>query len=86
MSDRSAHQVPKHYQIRVQGQLDPNWSDWFSGLAIDHEVSGQGLSVTTLTGSVEDQSALRGTLQKLWDLNLVVQSVLLLSSHDTLLG
>jgi len=31
--------------------------------------------MTTLTGTVEDQSALRGILNQLWDLNLTLISV-----------
>ena len=58
------------YQIQVQGKLDESWSDWFSGMTITSE-SG----ITTLTGPVADQSALRGILSKIWDLNLVLISV-----------
>jgi hypothetical protein len=67
-----------HYQIKVRGQLDPDWSDWFSGMTIVHEGKADNQSLTTLTGSITDQSALRGILHKLWDLNLVVHSVQLL--------
>jgi len=34
-----------------------------------------GLLVTTLTGPVADQAALRGILCKLWDLNLTLISI-----------
>jgi hypothetical protein len=58
------------YQIQVRGKLDKSWSDWFNGLTITLE-SG----ITTLTGPVADQAALRGILSKVWDLNLVLISV-----------
>lgn len=58
------------YQIRIQGRLDESWSDWFNGMTITFE-SG----ITTLTGAVADQSALRGLLCKIWDLNLTLISV-----------
>jgi hypothetical protein len=58
------------YQIKVQGQLDKKWSDWFNGMSIAFE-SG----ITTLTGTVADQAKLRGMLSKIWDLNLTVVSV-----------
>lgn len=58
------------YQIKVQGRLDEGWSDWFAGLTVTFE-SG----VTTLTGPVADQSALRGILTRIWDLNLTLLSV-----------
>ena len=58
------------YQIKVQGQLDERWSGWFNGMAIAFDSDA-----TTLTGAVADQSALRGILTKLWDLNLALISV-----------
>ena len=51
------------YQIKVQGGLDEGWSDWFSGMTVTFE-SG----ITTLTGAVTDQAALRGILSRIWDL------------------
>jgi hypothetical protein len=61
---------PMVYQIKMQGKLDESWSGWFSGMAIT--LDGD---TTTLTGAVADQSALRGILTKLWDLNLDLISV-----------
>ncbi len=58
------------YQIKLRGRLDESWSSWFDGLAITHDGD-----TTTLTGVVADQSALRGILSKLWDLNLVLMAV-----------
>jgi hypothetical protein len=60
------------YQIQVQGKLDERWSDWFSGLAV--AVGSENPPVTTLIGSI-DQAALRGILTKIWDLNLMLISV-----------
>jgi len=58
------------YQIQVRGKLDESWSDWLNGMTITFE-SG----VTTLTGRVSDQSALRGILDRIWDLNLLLIAV-----------
>jgi hypothetical protein len=58
------------YQIQVRGKLDESWSDWLNGMTITFE-SG----VTTLTGLVSDQSALRGILDRIWDLNLLLIAV-----------
>jgi hypothetical protein len=63
------------YRIRVQGELDENWSDWFSGLTITVQTGGEGGPVTTLRGVVADQAVLRGILSKIWDLNLTLISV-----------
>ena len=63
------------YEIRVQGELDRGWEEWLSGLSVTHKHSGERQRTTTLTGQVADQSALRGILCKLWDLNLTLLSV-----------
>ena len=55
------------YQIKVQGGLPENWSDWFNGMTITVENESDGPPVTTLTGTV-DQSALHGILAKIRDL------------------
>lgn len=60
------------YQITIRGNLDPKWSKWFNGMAVS---SQDGSPVTTLTGRITDQAKLRGILNKLWDLNMIVISV-----------
>ena len=63
------------YEIRVWGELDQDWQQWFSGLTVTRtDASGQ-LPTTILMGPVADQAALRGMLNKLWDLNLTLLSV-----------
>jgi len=62
------------YHITVQGELDVDWQEWFSGMTITVAQDKDGV-VTTLKGLVADQVALRGILNKLWDLNLTVISV-----------
>jgi hypothetical protein len=69
------------YQIRVQGKLDDRWSDWFSGLSVlVGDVPGHP-PVTILTGPA-DQAALRGILNKIWDLNLTLLSVVPIEGAD----
>lgn len=63
------------YQIKVQGEMDETWSGWFADLKIETARENEERIVTSLTGSVADQSALRGILCKLWDLNLTLISV-----------
>ena len=58
------------YQIGVEGRLDEGWSDWFDGMTVTSE-SG----TTILAGAVADQAALRGILDRIWDLNLNLISV-----------
>jgi hypothetical protein len=58
-------------EIRVKGQIDRNWSDWLEGLTIAHTQQGE----TLLTGSVRDQAALHGLLDRLANLGLQLISV-----------
>jgi hypothetical protein len=60
------------YQIRVKGHLGYQWSDWFEGLTITLDDSGD----TLLTGAVADQPALYGLLRKVRDLGLPLISVM----------
>jgi hypothetical protein len=59
------------YDIRVNGPLDPSWSEWFDGLTITNLECG----VAALCGDIVDQAALHGTLNKIRNLNLSLISV-----------
>jgi hypothetical protein len=61
---------PARYEVRVEGSLDPRWSKWFEGLQVD----GQG-GETVLSGTLADQSALHGVLDKVCDLGLSIITV-----------
>jgi hypothetical protein len=63
------------YRIRIQGWLEARWAGWLDGLTVAYEGTGDGTPITTLTGPVIDQAALRGLLSRIWDLNLVLVSV-----------
>ena len=58
-------------EIRVKGQIDEHWSDWFEDLEVTHTEPGE----TILTGNVADQSALYGLIARLRDLGLPLISV-----------
>jgi hypothetical protein len=62
---------PRVYQIRIEGHLGCQWTDWFEGLSITLEDNGD----TLLTGLVVDQSALYGLLRKVHDLGMPLLSV-----------
>jgi hypothetical protein len=62
---------PVVYQIRIKGHLGDQWTDWFEGLTITLEESGESL----LTGPVVDQAALHGVLKKVRDLGMPLLSV-----------
>ena len=62
---------PVIYQIRIKGQLDSQWTDWFGGLTITLGEDGD----TLLTGPVVDQAALHGLLKKVRDTGLTLIAV-----------
>jgi len=65
----------RHYQITVEGKIDTGWSDWLNGMRLVSRKEADGMQVTILSGVLSDQAALRGLLNRLWDLNLVLRSV-----------
>jgi hypothetical protein len=67
------------YQIRVQGKLDASWSEWLGELEITPQPDGD----TLLTGSIVDQAALHGILDKLYGLNLSILSVVQVKNEAT---
>lgn len=66
----------RYYEIRIQGELAGQWTSWFNGSAIASEISKGSLPITVLTVRVPDQARLRGILNKIWDLNLTLISVM----------
>jgi hypothetical protein len=62
---------PMIYQIRLEGHLGPQWTDWFESLTLTLEDNGD----TVLTGPVVDQAALYGLLRKVRDLGVPLISL-----------
>ena len=63
---------PIVYQIRLQGHLGSQWTDWFEGLTITLDDNGE----TLLTGPVVDQAALYGLLKTVRDLGMPLLSII----------
>ena len=70
MTNRRNYDQPASYCIRIQGTIDPTWSDWFGGFTITPQ-NGE----TVLEGEVIHQAALHGILAKINELGLVILSV-----------
>jgi hypothetical protein len=66
MLDKQESHRESIYHIRVQGNLDEKWADWFEGF----EMASRGNGETLLTGAVVDQAALQGVLGKIHSLGL----------------
>ncbi|MEO6944231.1 MAG: hypothetical protein ABI053_05925 [Lacisediminihabitans sp.] len=66
------------HQIRIQGQLDPRWSEWFEGFTLAVDSKGN----TILTGQVADQAALHGLFRRIGDLGVILVSVNLLDQEQ----
>jgi len=62
-------------EIRVKGQVDQQWSDWFDGLTIRFSEMDE----TILSGLLTDEAALYGIISRLRDLGLKLVTV---SSED----
>jgi hypothetical protein len=68
----------QNVEIRVKGQIDQHWSDWFDDLTVTHTDQNE----TVLTGPIVDQAALHGLLAKLRDMALPIVSVNLSEEAD----
>ncbi len=62
---------PVNYQIRLQGHLHGEWTEWFAGMSVTVEANGD----TLLTGPVADQAALHGLLRRVRDLGMPLLAV-----------
>ena len=63
--------MAQRFEIRVKGHLDESWSDWMGGLTITHLEGDE----TLLVGSLPDQAALHGVLNRLRDIGATLISV-----------
>jgi hypothetical protein len=70
MTNGRNYDQPNSYLIRIQGTIDPTWSDWFGGFTITPQ-HGE----TVLEGQVSQQAALHGILAMINELGLSLISV-----------
>lgn len=79
-SPAAEHDPIRHYEIRVKGRLAPRWSAWFDGLIVETDAAD---GTTAIRGSVVDQAALHGLLQKLRDIGIPLVSLTMLASNTS---
>ena len=80
MSDTAAgpSDNPGRYEIRVKGRLGSRWAARFDGMTLTARADG----TTLLEGTVVDQAALHGLLQRVRDLGLPLGSVTRVEPRD----
>jgi hypothetical protein len=62
---------PSRYEIRIKGHLSPRWATRFDGMTLTARADG----TTVIEGSIVDQAALHGLLNRLGDLGLPLLSI-----------
>jgi hypothetical protein len=67
--------TPAIYRIRVQGKLEPYWSENLGGMQITIIEKEGSTTETLLVGRISDQAALSGALNTLYDMHFPVLSV-----------
>ncbi len=66
------------FEIHVKGHLSSEWSDWLEGMEVKLLDNGEMI----LFGTIVDQAALMGILNKLNRLNLILLSVRAINRTD----
>jgi hypothetical protein len=66
---------PAIYRIRVQGNLNLSWALNLNGMQITKTENADDTNETLLVGRLEDQAALAGVIETLYNLQMPVLSV-----------
>ncbi len=59
---------PATYRIGIVGTLDKTWSDYCSGMTIEHHIVLDQYQISILTGRLTDQAALVGVINTVYDM------------------
>ena len=73
-------QKPALYKIQVQGELKESWSERLQGMQINVERNPDAKPESILIGQIDDQAALSGVLNTLYNFNMTIISVQMLQS------
>ena len=61
---------PAHYEVWIQGHLDPSWISQMTVDTIRRIPEAEGGPITMLTATFRDQAELHGLLNRIYNLNL----------------
>ena len=75
--------IPTVYKIIIQGEMDENWSDRLGGMQISVTREKEDQPQTELTGRMNDQAALMGVLNTLYDFQFTIISLCILKETDS---
>lgn len=75
LNSSQGKKITNRYRIVVSGDLHESWSDWLGNVDFDRRAGGFESCHTILLSDVPDQAALRGLLNRIWDLNLELISL-----------
>lgn len=69
---------PIIYHIRIKERLGEEWQEWFEGMTITHNATGE----TIISGQIVDQAQLFGLLKRVRNLGLTLISITRTNSED----
>jgi hypothetical protein len=73
---------PAVHKIKVLGDLSEDWSDRLGGMQINVDRSQETGPVSVLIGQINDQSAISGVLNRLYESHLTIISVTMLKDES----
>jgi len=73
---RDIYTSPSIYQITVQGKVDEQSIHSMTGMSVSNSGENKQNRLSTITGRVEDQSALNGLINTLFNQRLSVVSII----------
>lgn len=80
MSTQRVFDSPVLYRIRVWGHIDDSLAEYLGGMIITRAFTAEQEPMTILVGQLQDQAALSGVLNELYDLQMPLLTVESVSS------
>jgi hypothetical protein len=75
MSNAVSIYMPNVYEIKIQGQLDASWLDWFGAVDVRTGPGGNERQITIFSNIVTDQAGLVGLIRQLHSVGVVLLSI-----------